>query len=99
MNDIFDLTRLVFEWDGNKDKLNFNKHGVHFATAAKALLDPKMIVREDVSHSTELRFNALARANKVLFIVFTIKEDETVRIISARYADSCEKRRYEINED
>ena len=30
-----DLTKASFEWDEEKDRINFMKHGIHFRTAAK----------------------------------------------------------------
>ena len=30
----------VFEWDEEKDRVNYSKHGIHFKTAAKVFLDP-----------------------------------------------------------
>ena len=35
-----DLTKASFEWDEEKDRINFMKHGIHFRTAAKVFLDP-----------------------------------------------------------
>ena len=29
-----DLTKASFEWDEEKDLINFMKHGIHFRTAA-----------------------------------------------------------------
>ena len=36
----FDIEHASFEWDEEKDWLNFKKHGIHFATAVKVFLDP-----------------------------------------------------------
>ena len=35
-----DLKEASFEWDEEKDQLNFYKHGIHFKTTAKVFLDP-----------------------------------------------------------
>lgn len=43
----FDLEHASFEWDDEKDRLNFIKHGIHFATAVKVFLDPNKMIRED----------------------------------------------------
>lgn len=37
----FDLEKALFVWDEEKDRLNFRKHGIHFATAVKVFLDLK----------------------------------------------------------
>ena len=99
--DFFDFDRddLVFEWDSNKDAANFQKHGIHFLTAAKVFLDPHLIIREDEGHSRELRFDAIGKAGKVLFVVYTVREGNTVRLISARKANAQEKAYYEYCKD
>ena len=45
-----DLTKASFEWDEEKDRINFMKHGIHFRTAVKVFLDPKKMIREDEEH-------------------------------------------------
>ena len=39
-----DLEDVVFDWDDSKEILNFQKHGIHFKTAAKVFLDPDMFL-------------------------------------------------------
>ena len=36
----YDTESASFEWDDEKDQLNFTKHGIRFRTAAKVFLDP-----------------------------------------------------------
>ncbi len=36
----FDSSKSSFEWDEEKDRINFEKHGIRFKTAAKVFLDP-----------------------------------------------------------
>ena len=40
-----------FEWDGVKDRANRLKHGVSFANAQAAFLDPHRVIAEDLGHS------------------------------------------------
>jgi uncharacterized protein len=40
-----------FEWNENKDKENQTKHGVSFALAQRAFLDPYRVIAEDATHS------------------------------------------------
>ena len=84
----------VIEWDEKKEQLNFQKHGIRFKTAAKILLDPNLLIREDVAHSKEVRYNIIGKAGKVLFAVITIPKKNTIRIISARLAVRSEKELY-----
>jgi uncharacterized DUF497 family protein len=95
----FDMDNVVFEWDEEKENLNFRKHGIHFKTAAKVFLDPYKLIRRDEEHSGEERYNILGKVGKVLFVVCTIKENSTVRMISARLATVPEKKRYNYGED
>lgn len=95
----FDLSKASFEWDEEKEQYNFTKHGIHFKTAIKVFLDPEKLIREDEEHPEELRYDILGKVGKVLFVVCTIREENTVRIISARIATNTERKRYERGED
>ena len=88
-----------FEWDEGKEKINFQKHGIHFKTAAKIFLDPHRLVREDIEHPSELRYDILGRVGKVLFVVCALREGNVVRLISARVATAWEKERYAYGKD
>ena len=94
-----DLTKASFEWDEEKDRINFMKHGIHFRTAAKVFLDPKKMIREDEEHPEELRYDILGRVGKILFVVCAFRDQNVIRMISARLATTSEKARYEHGED
>ena len=94
----FDYSSAEFTWDDEKAAANFTKHGVRFETAIKIFYDPNKLIREDEEHLEEERFDVIGKAGKVLFVVCTIHEDNKVRIISARKANTEEKRRYENGE-
>lgn len=85
-----------FDWDkGNIDK-SYQKHGVTLNQAEEAFLDEAAIILRDFKHSqTEVRYLLIGKTanNKILFIVFTIR-DKKIRIISARAADKKEAKRY-----
>ena len=101
MQDIWsiDLTQAAFEWDEAKDAINFTKHGIHFKTAAKVFLDPNKLIREDLEHPEELRYDILGKVEKVLFVVCAFRQQNTIRLISARIATAAEKARYEYGDD
>ena len=83
-----------FEWDSAKELANRKKHGVDFRMAAKVFLDPFVIEFDDLDATGELRFNAIGLVDgRMLFVIYTIRGD-VVRIISARGAESHEKRKY-----
>ena len=86
------------EWDPRKDEENLEKHGISFEEAAQLLLettDPMEVF--DTAHSDEEdRFVAIGSvARGVIVVVFTERDDGTVRIISAREATRREEREYE----
>ena len=95
----FDLENASFEWDEEKERINFRKHGIHFKTAARVFLDPYKLIREDEEHLQELRYDILVKVGKVLFVVCAFREGNIVRLISARLATMPEKERYEYGED
>ena len=94
-----DLRDISFEWDEAKDRINFTKHGIHFKTAAKVFLDPRRLIREDLEHPEEPRYDVLGKVEKVLFVVCTCRDRDVIRLISTRLATPMEKARYEYGED
>ncbi len=94
-----DFHNVSFEWDDEKEAINFKKHGIHFKTAAKVFLDPFKMIREDEEHAEEQRYDILGRVGKVLFVVCAFNEGNVIRLISARIATKPEKERYEYGED
>ena len=84
----------LFEWDENKNRININKHGLSFKTAAKVFLDNKRINYYDIEHSiNEDRWITIGKVKDVLFVVYTERGNKT-RIISAREAQPSEKEKY-----
>ena len=75
-----------FEWDDAKDRLNRAKHGVSFALAQHAFLDPKLVIAEDLRHSgTERRYYGFGRVGDgVMTVRFTWRE-QRIRIFGAGY--------------
>ena len=85
-----------FNWDAAKAASNKAKHGVSFNVAAKVFLDPNRIEmydrREDYD---EDRWATIGYADPaVLFVVYTVRDEETIRIISARKAVPHEQKQY-----
>lgn len=82
-----------FEWDQSKDESNRRKHGLGFDDA-KSLFTSGNDYLElfDESHSDdEERFVAIGPIESgVIVIVWTERDAETIRIISARFATKSE---------
>jgi len=93
------MTLLQFEWDEPKNRSNRRKHGVSFEEARTAFLDENARVVPDPDHSDdEDRFVllGLSISLRVLLVCHCYrKEDEVIRIVSARKADRNEIKQYQ----
>ena len=75
-----------FEWDPKKDDENQSKHGVSFAEAQLAFLDPKRVIAEDLAHgSTEKRYYCFGALGEGIMTVRFTYRASTIRIIGAGY--------------
>ena len=87
-----------YEYDQEKDRKNKEKHGIAFWQATEVFEDPQRIEAYDQDHSTleEERWQTIGQTkeSKILFVVFTEKIEETIRLISARRATGREKTLY-----
>ena len=86
---------MEYIWDPGKASENLRKHGVDFADAVLALEDENALTIEDRDHN-EQRFKTLGMGPyaKVLFVVHAERDEDCIRIISARKADRQEVRQY-----
>jgi uncharacterized DUF497 family protein len=82
------MSKAEFEWNGNKDLENQQKHGVSFYEAQHAFLDKNRIIAKDISHSqTEERYFCFGmdrEKNGILTVRFTYR-NESIRIFGAGY--------------
>ena len=81
------MTKPSFEWDPDKDDANQEKHGVTFAEAQLAFLDPQRVIARDLTHSTarEKRFYCFGQVGAgILTVRFTYRK-RVIRIIGAGY--------------
>lgn len=89
---------MEFEWDTRKDASNRGKHGITFSEAATIFGDPLELTISDPEHShQEFRWISLGRSNTgdLLVVSYTEREENRIRIISARPANRHERRTYE----
>ena len=88
------LHEVIVEWDENKEKSNFMKHGVLFETARLVFADENRIEFYDEAHSIgEERYRVIGRVGLVLVVIYTMRGDAH-RIISARVANRREEDLY-----
>ena len=87
------MVHMGYEWDPDKAKLNFRKHGIAFADTVSVFTDDSAITIEDIDPD-EVRFATLGMdAFAVLVVVYTWREDN-IRLISARKATEKERKQY-----
>jgi uncharacterized DUF497 family protein len=87
---------MEFEWDKEKANENFRKHGVNFEEVELAFEDEYGIEGFDEFNSDEeIRYRLIALSPvRLLFVSYTIRDEEIIRIISARKATSIEEKFY-----
>jgi uncharacterized DUF497 family protein len=89
---------MVLEWESAKNEENLDKHGISFEEASDLLLGAadSMEVFDNAHSDDEDRFVVIGPiARGIIVVVFTERDEETIRIISARAATRRERRRYE----
>ena len=89
---------MEFEWDRAKAESNERKRKIGFAEASTVFSDPLEFTIHDPDHSEgEHRFLSLGRSEKGQLVVvsYTEREQNRIRIISARAAMAAEVSRYE----
>ncbi|MBR4605403.1 MAG: BrnT family toxin [Lachnospiraceae bacterium] len=91
---------MKFEWDENKNRINYAKHGVSFEVASKVFNDPLAAYIFDRIVDGEERWHAVGKIDNLplIVVVHTYRNEnneEIIRIISARKATQHERRQYE----
>ncbi len=91
-----------FEWDEEKAKSNWIKHGVSFDEATTIFDDPLARIFDDELHSTDERREIIigrSLSNRLVVVCFTERSNERIRIINARLRTPKEQKAYEENVD
>ena len=88
---------VAVEWDPEKDETNRAKHGLSFSEAS-VLFDSEgdyLVIFDEAHSESEDRFIAIGGMERgVAVIVFTEPDEDTIRIISARWATVRERSLY-----
>ena len=88
---------ICFEWNDRKNIENQRKHGVSFEEAQTVFLDENAIEFFDPDHSqNEDRFVLMGSSVRLrlLFVCYCHRQQQTIRIISARKATTNEEKEY-----
>jgi len=88
---------LVFEWDAGKNDLNFAKHGVDFELAALIFDGPVVEALDDRRDYGEQRWIGYGMVDADVYrVVFTRREQNVIRIISAHKAGHRARQRWSV---
>jgi len=90
-----------FEWDSAKDTANRAKHDLSFEEASQLFQgDADYLEIFDTGHSDEEdRLIAIGPIRRgVIVVAYTERDDDVLRIVSARFATRKERQRFESRE-
>ncbi len=87
---------MQFEWDTQKNEANIAKHNLDFADAARVFRLPLRISLDERQDYGEDRWVGIGILNgRIVVVVFTEPDEQTIRIISLRKALPYERKCYE----
>jgi uncharacterized protein len=97
MNVYFVLNGITFVWNDRKAQIDPTNHdGITFQQAAEVFFDPFLVV-VDASRNEEARDAVIGLDSRwnLLYVVHIEREENVIRIISARKATRQERLEYE----
>lgn len=87
---------MKFEWDQQKNKANIAKHNLDFADVPRVFRLPLRISPDKRKDYGEDRWIGIGVLDgRVVVVVFTEPNEQTIRIISLRKALPYKRKRYE----
>jgi uncharacterized protein len=93
------VTALRFDWDDRKNAQNRRKHGISFEEAQTVFFDEHALLIGDPDHSEHeerLILLGFSGALRMLLVCHCYRrQDDVIRIISARRANRQEREQYE----
>jgi hypothetical protein len=88
----------MITWDESKRRANLRKHGIDLADLEPVFDYPMITVEDDRARYAEERLQSLAVwQDRVVYLVWTPRGDDTAQLISCRYADRKETEIYLSN--
>jgi uncharacterized protein len=93
---MYDTVSMKITHDPVKNKINRQKHKIDFAEIEVVFYDSQAVTIEDRDHN-EQRFVTLGQdgLGRLLVVVYHYRSEDEIRVISARLAQSHERRIYE----
>lgn len=88
----------MITWDELKRRANLKKHAIDLCEL-EVVFDNPMVTVEDIrARYGEVRLQSLGIVRgRVVFLVWTAREDDSAHLISCRYADRKETEQYFIS--
>jgi uncharacterized DUF497 family protein len=84
-----------FEWDEDKRRANYRKHGLDFRDAEKVFAGITIKAEDKRQDYGEKRLISLGRLEDVAVVIVHTERGDRTRIISMRRANQKERRTYE----
>ncbi|HMB24531.1 MAG: BrnT family toxin [Chloroflexota bacterium] len=91
---------MKFQWDPEKAAHNIRKHGISFDEAVTVFRDPLALIFDDDEHSIKEQREiiiGMSALRRMLLVCFVERNEDIVRVISARTATRTEIKDYEEN--
>lgn len=86
---------MSFAWDEVKNEINIRRHGIDFADVPMVFNSPMLTDIDDRIEYGEDRWISIGvLSHIVVVVVWTERDSDTIRIISARKANRHERQRY-----
>ena len=87
---------MQFEWDEGKNLENIRKHRIDFADVSEMFGSPMLIEPDDRLDYGEDRWLGIGfLGNGVTVVIWTERQDNITRIISARRANKYERQKFD----
>ena len=84
---------MKFEWDEAKANSNLKKHGVAFNVAVRVFRDIRRVEEQDVGdYGNEVRWKTVGLVDTQEIVVVYTELEDRLRIISARRAETNERK-------
>ena len=88
---------MKFEWDENKNKSNYKKHGIWFEDAIEIFNNEYFTAIDERQDYGEQRKISIGKMYDVVIVVVHTQRDDLTRIISARPSNKREREIYYEN--
>jgi uncharacterized protein len=88
---------IQFDWDEKKAEINLRRHRVSFEEAETVFGDSLARIFQDEEHSYEEKRHGIvghSSKGRLLIVSYTERDNDTIRIISARVTTPKESREY-----